>query len=90
LVAVTGPILTTDNYVGVVAVAPVTLTLPAGVSGTKFTVKSEFGNLGDVTVVGNAVGETVEGIVSPAGFVLAFAANAGATFIYRGTNWNVV
>ena len=90
LVAATGPVLTTDYYVGVVAAAPVTLTLPAGVDGDEYVIKSEFGNLGDVTVVGNVVAETVEGIVSPAGFVLAFAANAGATFIFRGTNWNVV
>ena len=90
LVAVSGPILATDYYVGVIAVAPVVLTLPAGVAGDQYVVKSEFGNLGNVTVVGNAVGETVEGLVTPAGFVLAFASNASATFIYRGTNWNVV
>lgn len=90
LVAVSGPILTTDYYVGVIAVAPVTLTLPPGTDGDEYVVKSEFGNLGNVTVVGNVVGETVEGLVSPAGFVLAFAANASATFIFRGTNWNVV
>ena len=90
LVAVSGPILATDYYVGVIAVAPVVLTLPAGVAGDQYVVKSEFGNLGNVTVVGNAIGETVEGLVTPAGFVLAFAANASATFIYRGTNWNVV
>ena len=90
LVAATGPILTTDYYVGVIAVAPVVLTLPAGVAGDEFVVKSEFGNLGNVTIVGNAIGETVEGLVTPAGFVLAFAANASATFIFRGTNWNVV
>ena len=90
LVAVTGPVLAADYYVGVVAVAPVTLTLPAGVDGDEFAIKSEVGNLGNVTVVGNAVAETVEGIVSPAGFVLTFLANAGATFIFRGTNWNVV
>lgn len=90
LVAVSGPILTTDYYVGVIAVAPVTLTLPAGVDGDQYVVKSEFGNLANVTVVGNAIAETVEGLVTPAGFVLNFAANASATFIYRGTNWNVV
>lgn len=90
LVAVSGPILTTDYYVGVVAVAPVTLTLPVGVDGDEYVVKSEFGNLGNVTIVGNVVGETVEGLASPAGFVLAFAANASATLIFRGTNWNVV
>lgn len=89
LVAVTGPILTTDYYVGVVAVAPVTLTLPAGTDGDSYVVKSEFGNLGNVTVVG-AGADTVEGIASPAGFVLAFASNASATLIFRGTNWNVV
>ena len=49
LVAVTGPVVTTDYYVGVVAVAPVTLTLPAGVAGDEFVIKSEFGNLGNVT-----------------------------------------
>lgn len=90
LVAATGPILTTDYYVGVVAVAPVTLTLPAGVSGDEYVVKSEFGNLGNVTVVGNAIADTVEGLVTPAGFLLNFASNASATFIFRGTNWNVV
>jgi len=90
LVAVTGPVLTTDYYVGVIAVAPVVLTLPAGVAGDEYVIKSEFGNLGNVTIVGNAVGETVEGLVTPAGFVLAFAANAGASLIFRGTNWNVV
>lgn len=89
LVAVTGPILTTDYYVGVVAVAPVTLTLPVGTDGDSYVVKSEFGNLGNVTVVG-AGADTVEGIASPAGFVLAFASNASGTFIFRGTNWNVV
>jgi hypothetical protein len=87
---VTGPVLTTDNYVGVIAVAPVTLTLPAGVAGAKVTIKSEVGNAGNVTIVGNVLGETVEGLISPAGFVLAFAASASATLIYRGTNWNVV
>ena len=90
LVAVSGPILTTDYYIGVIAAAPVTLTLPAGVDGDEYVVKSEFGNLANVTVVGNAIGETVEGLVTPAGFVLNFASNASATFIYRGTNWNVV
>lgn len=90
LVAVSGPILTTDYYVGVIAVAPVTLTLPVGVDGDEYVVKSEFGNLANVTVVGNIIANTVEGLVSPAGFVLAFAANASATFIFRGTNWNVV
>lgn len=90
LVAVSGPILATDYYVGVIAVAPVTLTLPAGVDGDQYVVKSEFGNLGNVTVVGNVVGETVEGLVSPAGFVLNFVSNASATFIFRGTNWNVI
>jgi hypothetical protein len=90
LVAVSGPILTTDYYVGVVAVAPVTLTLPVGVNGDEYVVKSEFGNLGNVTVVGNTIADTVEGLVSPAGFVLNFASNASATFIFRGTNWNVV
>lgn len=89
LVAVTGPVLTTDYYVGVVAVAPVTLTLPAGVDGDEYIIKSEFGNLGNVTVVG-AGADTVEGIASPAGFVLAFASNASGTFVFRGTNWNVV
>ena len=90
LVAVTGPVLTTDYYVGVIAVAPVVLTLPAGVAGDEYVIKSEFGNLGNVTIVGNAVGETVEGLVTPAGFTLAFASNASATLIFRGTNWNVV
>jgi hypothetical protein len=90
LVAATGPILTTDYYVGVIAAAPVTLTLPAGVDGDEYVVKSEFGNLGNVTVVGNVIAETVEGLVTPAGFVLNFASNASATFIFRGTNWNVV
>ena len=90
LVAVSGPILTTDYYVGVIAAGPVTLTLPAGVNGDQYVVKSEFGNLGNVTIVGNTVADTVEGLVSPAGFVLAFAANASATLIFRGTNWNVV
>jgi hypothetical protein len=90
LVAATGPILTTDYYVGVIAVAPVTLTLPAGVAGDEYVIKSEFGNLGNVTIVGNTVADTVEGLVSPAGFVLAFAANASATVIFRGTNWNVI
>lgn len=90
LVAVSGPVLTTDYYIGVVAVAPITLTLPAGVDGDEYVIKSEVGNLGNVTVVGNVVGETVEGIVSPAGYVLAFAANASGTFIFRGTNWNLV
>jgi len=90
LVAATGPILTTDYYVGVIAVAPVVLTLPAGVAGDEYVVKSEFGNLGNVTIVGNSIAETVEGLVSPAGFTLAFAANASATLIFRGTNWNVV
>jgi len=90
LVAASGPILPTDYYVGVVAAAPITLTLPAGVNGDQYVVKSEFGNLGNVTVVGNVVGETVEGLVSPAGFVLNFVSNASATFIFRGTNWNVV
>ena len=89
LVAVTGPILTTDYYVGVIAVAPVTLTLPAGTDGDSYVVKSEFGNLANVTVVGTGA-DTVEGIVSPAGFVLAFASNASGTFVFRGTNWNVV
>lgn len=89
LVAVTGPVLTTDYYIGVVAVAPVTLTLPPGVDGDEYVIKSEFGNLGNVTVVG-AGADTVEGIASPAGFVLAFASNASGTFIFRGTNWNVV
>lgn len=89
LVAVTGPVLTTDYYIGVVAVAPVTLTLPAGVDGDEYVIKSEFGNLGNVTVVG-AGADTVEGIASPAGFVLAFASNASGTFVFRGTNWNVV
>lgn len=90
LVTATEPILTTDYYVGVIAVAPVTLTLPAAVNGDEYVVKSEFGNLGNVTVVGNTVADTVEGLVSPAGFVLNFIANASATLIYRGTNWNVV
>jgi len=90
LVAATGPILTTDYYVGVIAVAPITLTLPAGVAGDEYVIKSEFGNLGNVTIVGNTVADTVEGLVSPAGFVLAFAANASATVIFRGTNWNVI
>ena len=90
LVAVSGPVLTTDYYVGVIGVAPVTLTLPAGVAGDEYVIKSEFGNLGNVTIVGNAVADTVEGLVTPAGFVLAFAANASATLIFRGTNWNVV
>ena len=90
LVAVSGPILSTDYYVGVVAVAPVTLTLPAGVDGDQYVIKSEFGNTGNITIVGNVVGETVEGIASPAGYVLAAAANASATLIFRGTNWNVV
>jgi hypothetical protein len=90
LVAVSGPILTTDYYVGVIAAGPVTLTLPAGVDGDQYVVKSEFGNLGNVTIVGNTIADTVEGLVSPAGFVLAFAANASATLIFRGTNWNVV
>ena len=89
LVAVTGPVLTTDYYIGVVAVAPVTLTLPPGVDGDEYVIKSEFGNLGNVTVVG-AGADTVEGIASPAGFVLAFASNASGTFVFRGTNWNVV
>ena len=90
LVAATGPILTTDYYVGVIAVVPVTLTLPAGVAGDEYVVKSEFGNLGNVTIVGNTIADTVEGLVSPAGFTLAFAANASATLIFRGTNWNVI
>lgn len=90
LVAATGPILTTDYYVGVIAVAPITLTLPAGVAGDEYVIKSEFGNLGNVTIVGNTVADTVEGLVSPAGFTLAFAANASATVIFRGTNWNVI
>ena len=89
LVAVSGPVLTTDYYVGVVAAGPVTLTLPAGVDGDQYVVKSEVGNVGNVTVVGNVVAETVEGIVSPAGFVLAAASSASGTFIFRGTNWNV-
>lgn len=90
LVAATGPILTTDYYVGVIAAVPVVLTLPAGVAGDEYVVKSEFGNLGNVTIVGNVIADTVEGLVTPAGFVLAFAANASATLIFRGTNWNVV
>lgn len=90
LVAGSGPILSTDYYIGVIAAAPVTLTLPAGVDGDQYVVKSEFGNLGNVTVVGNVAAETVEGLVSPVGYVLAAAANASATFIFRGTNWNVV
>ena len=90
LVAATGPILTTDYYVGVIAVAPVTLTLPAGVAGDEYVIKSEFGNLGNVTIVGNALADTVEGLVTPAGFVLNFVSNASATVIFRGTNWNVV
>ena len=90
LVAVSGPILATDYYVGVVAAGPITLTLPPGVDGDQYVVKSEFGNLGNVTIVGNTIADTVEGLVSPAGFVLAFAANASATLIFRGTNWNVV
>jgi hypothetical protein len=90
LVTASGPILTTDYYVGVIAVTPITLTLPAGVNGDQYVVKSEFGNLGNVTIVGHSIGETVEGLVSPAGYVLNFAANASATLIFRGTNWNVV
>jgi len=89
LVAATGPILTTDYYVGVIAVAPITLTLPAGTDGDSYVVKSEFGNLGDVLVVG-AGADTIEGIASPLGYTLAFAANASGTFIFRGTNWNLV
>ena len=89
LVAVTGPVLTTDYYVGVVAAGPVTLTLPAGVAGDQYVIKSEFANVGDVTVVA-AGADTVEGLVAPAGFVLAAASNASGTFIFRGTNWNVV
>lgn len=89
LVVATGSVLTTDYYIGVIAVAPVTLTLPVGADGDQYVIKSEFGNLSDITVVG-AVGNTVEGLVPPVGFVLAAASNASATFIFRGTNWNVV
>lgn len=89
LVAATGPILVTDYYVGAVAVAPITLTLPLGTDGDEYVVKSEFGNLGNVTVVGAGL-DTIEGIASPAGYTLAFAANASGTFIFRGTNWNLV
>lgn len=88
LVAVTGPVLATDYYIGVVAVAPVTLTFPAGVAGDTYVIKSEVGNAGNVTVVG-AGADTVEGIVAPAGYVLAFASNASGNFIYRGGNWNL-
>lgn len=90
LVAATGPILTTDYYIGVIAAAPVTLSLPIGVDGDEYVVKSEVGNLANVTVVGNSVVDTVEGFVLPAGYVLNFATNASATFVFRGTNWNVV
>lgn len=89
LVAVTGPVLLTDYYIGVIAAGPITLTMPPGVAGDEYIIKSEIGNVGNVTVVG-AGADTVEGIASPAGFVLAAASNASGTFIFRGTNWNVV
>jgi hypothetical protein len=90
LVVLTGPVLNTDYYVGVVAVVPVTLTLPVGVAGTEVIIKSEVGNAGNITVVGNIVGETVEGFISPLGYSLPFASNASVTLVYRGTNWNAV
>ena len=90
LVSISGPIFTADYYVGVTAVSPITLTLPAGVQGAQYVVKSEFSNLGNVLIVGNTILDTVEGLALPLGFTLSAAANASATLIFRGTNWNVV
>ena len=80
--------LGTDDYIGVLSLlaAPVSILLPAGIPGYSYTIKSEFGNTGAITITPNLL-ETIDGAAT---LVIPAIALGSATLVFRGTNWNVV
>lgn len=77
----------TDYYIGVNgAGAGVTITLPAGTTGRLLVIKSEAGQLSDITITPNGA-ETVENLAT---YTILAATDGSVTLVFRGTNWNVV
>jgi hypothetical protein len=79
-------VLATDYYIGVNALTPMIVNLPAGIAGDSFVIKSEVGNLADITVNPNGV-ETIEGLVS---YSILAVTNGSVTLIFRGTDWHAI
>lgn len=78
--------LGTDYYIGVIATVAMTINLPAGTAGDTYIIKSEAGNIGNITINPNGA-ETIEG--GPAFIILAIT-DGSVTLLFRGTNWNAV
>lgn len=76
----------TDEYIGVSNVLPVTITLPAGITGKTYIIKDEYGaGFGGITVVPNGI-ETIDALATyPITVPLA-----SITLIFRGTGWHVI
>jgi len=77
----------TDYYIGATGQgAGITINLPVGTSGRVLIIKSEAGQLSDVTIVPNGA-QTIENAAS---FTILAATDGSITLVFRGTNWNVV
>lgn len=82
--------LATDYFIGVrdtVVATGVTIDLPAGANGETYIVKSQPGNLSDVTITPNGA-ETIEFIAGS--YSITTATNGAVELIFNGTNWNAV
>jgi 2-keto-3-deoxy-6-phosphogluconate aldolase len=76
-----------DYYIGAIgAGAGITINLPVGVVGRVLIIKSEAGQLSDVTIVPNGA-QTIENAAS---YTILAATDGSITLVFRNTNWNVV
>lgn len=76
-----------DYYIGVNGTgALITINLPAGTDGRLLIVKSEAGQLSNVTIVPNGA-QTIENAAS---YTILAATDGSITLVFRNSNWNVV
>lgn len=80
----------TDYYIGVVGtVNTITIDLPTGTDGRELVIKSEFGNVSDISLVPQS-GEYVDGTGAGLTVTVLSGLNPSVTLVFRDTNWNVV
>jgi hypothetical protein len=75
-----------DDYIGVSSVALVTITLPAGIDGTVYTIKDELGaTFGGIDIVADGA-ETIDGAAT-ASIEIPYGSIG---LVFRGTEWHIV
>ena len=76
-----------DYYIGVNGTgAGITINLPAGSAGRLLIIKSETGQLSNITVVPNGT-QTIENAAS---YTILAATDGSITVVFRSGNWNVI